>query len=98
MGERKNMQITYNDPRFCFTGFWQENGAGELVSYKRVAAVSIGFRGTQIVLQARVDADAKWIIDGAEATPQFSDTSASGLPACAASASIPSFSSSYPMN
>lgn len=64
------MQITYNDPRFCFTGFWQENGAGELVSYKRVAAVSIDFRGTQIVLQARVDADAKWIIDGAEATPQ----------------------------
>ena len=30
-----NMQISYQDGNFSFMGFWQENGQGELVSYKR---------------------------------------------------------------
>lgn len=57
------MQISYQDRHFSFAGFWQENQEGELVSYKRVAMVTVCFRGTQLNVNARLDGTAKWYVD-----------------------------------
>lgn len=59
------MQISYQDKRFSFTGFWQPNDAGELVSYKRVAMLTVTFQGTEIMVDARLDGGAKWYVDDA---------------------------------
>ena len=52
------MRVSYQDKRFSFAGFWQENQEGELVSYKRVAMVTIAFRGTELLVTARLDGTA----------------------------------------
>lgn len=57
------MQISYQDARFSFAGFWQENHGGELVSYKRVAMVTVSFQGTEITVNARLEGTAKWFVD-----------------------------------
>ena len=41
------MRVSYQDKRFSFAGFWQENQEGELVSYKRVAMVTIAIRAME---------------------------------------------------
>lgn len=64
------MQINYQDPRFRLMGHWQENSEEELVSYKRIAMAAIRFRGTQITVNARLDGDAQWYLDDAQAEPQ----------------------------
>ena len=43
-------QISYQDSHFSFAGFWEENQAGELVSYKRVAMATVGFQGSEIFM------------------------------------------------
>lgn len=63
------MQISYQDTHFSFTGFWQENYEGELVSYKRVAMVTIAFQGTGIIVNARLDGAAKWYVDDRPTEP-----------------------------
>ena len=57
------MQISYQDRYFSFAGFWQTNYKGELVSYKRVAMVTISFQGTEITVNASLDGSAKWYVD-----------------------------------
>ena len=57
------MQISYQDTHFSFTGFWQENYEGELVSYKRVAMAAVSFLGTEVLVNARLDGTAKWYVD-----------------------------------
>lgn len=63
------MRISYQDTHFSFTGFWQENHNGELVSYKRVAMVTVSFQGADIFVNARLDGTAKWYIDDAPVDP-----------------------------
>lgn len=65
-----SVQVTYQDPAFRFSGFWQENEAGELVSYKRVAGFELGFSGARLKLLARLDTAATWLLDGREVQPE----------------------------
>lgn len=67
------MQITYQDKRFSFAGFWQTNDEAELVSYKRVAMLVISFQGTQITVDARLDGGAKWYVDDTPVDAQADD-------------------------
>jgi len=63
------MQISYQDTRFSFTGFWQENHERELVSYKRVAMATVAFQGTELLVNARLDGTAKWYVDDVPMEP-----------------------------
>ena len=63
------MEISYQDKQFSFMGFWQPNAEGELVSYKRVAMLTLCFRGMQIIVNARLDGMAKWYVDDAPVEP-----------------------------
>ena len=67
------MKISYQDNKFAFAGFWQENHAGELVSYKRVAMVTVSFQGTEIFVDARLDGTAKWYVDDVPMEPRMED-------------------------
>lgn len=67
------MQISYQDNKFSFAGFWQENHEGELVSYKRVAMFTIAFQGTQMSVNARLDGTAKWYVDDVPMEPLVED-------------------------
>lgn len=64
------MQINYQDPRFRLMGTWQENGSGEVVSYKRIAMMAVSFRGTKITVHARMDGQAQWYMDEEPVEPQ----------------------------
>ena len=66
-------QISYQDSYFSFTGFWEENQNGELVSYKRVAMVTLSFQGTEILVNARLDGTAKWYMDDTPVDPTVMD-------------------------
>lgn len=68
-----SMQISYQDDRFSFAGFWQENEAGELVSHKRIAMVTLAFQGTTITVNASLDGTAQWYIDDMLAEPVVTD-------------------------
>ena len=67
------MRVSYQDKRFSFAGFWQENQEGELVSYKRVAMVTIAFRGTELLVTARLNGTAKWYVDDVPMEPLAED-------------------------
>ena len=66
-------QISYRDSHFSFAGFWEENQDGELVSYKRVAMFTVGFQGTKIFVNARLDGEAQWYVDDALVEPTVVD-------------------------
>lgn len=68
-----SVRVAFQDPAFRFTGFWQENEAGELVSYKRVASFELGFTGRKLKLQARLDGAATWLLDGRETQPESTE-------------------------
>ena len=66
-------QISYQDSYFSFTGFWEENQDGELVSYKRVAMATVSFQGTEVLVNARLDGEAKWYVDDVLVEPTVVD-------------------------
>lgn len=56
--------IPYTDPAFRFTGVWQENENGEIVSYKLSAMAEVGFTGNRIDLLCRGGGEGiRWFID-----------------------------------
>lgn len=61
--------VPFTDENFVFTGVWQENGAGEIVSYKSAAFVEIGFTGATVRLDAKLEYVAQFYIDGKEVHP-----------------------------
>lgn len=67
------MQRNYQDPRFSFMGFWQENEQGELVSYKRIAMAAVTFRGTQLRFSARLEGEAQWFADDMPVEPEVTE-------------------------
>lgn len=67
------MKISYQDARFSFMGFWQENDQGELVSYKRIAMAAITFEGTQLCVHARLDGTAQWLADDMPVEPEVTE-------------------------
>jgi hypothetical protein len=68
-----NMQISYQDANFSFMGFWQENGQGELVSYKRIAMAAVTFQGAQLFVRARFEGEAQWFADDAPVEPEVTE-------------------------
>lgn len=64
-----NSVISYSDSRFQFSGFWQENENGEIVSYKRVAMCELAFCGTYVKLHMRMDGEVRWVLDGEDTSP-----------------------------
>ena len=66
-------EISYQDSQFSFTGFWEENQDGELVSYKRVAMAAVSFLGTEVLVNARLDGTAKWYVDDVLVEPTVVD-------------------------
>ena len=67
--------IPFNDSAFKYTGVWNENGKGEIVSCHTSAQLEFGFKGSKIVLNAhgflleRTD----FILDGMVFEPEISD-------------------------
>ena len=56
--------IPYTDPSFRFTGVWQENENGEIVSYKLSAMAEVGFTGNRIDILCRGGGEGiRWFID-----------------------------------
>ena len=49
------MFIPYTNENFVFSGFWQENGNGEIVNYKTAAFFEIGFTGKSITMDSNRD-------------------------------------------
>ena len=63
------MQVSDQATGFSFAGFWQENPEGELVSYKRIAMVTVAFRGTELSVNARLEGTVKWYVDDVPTEP-----------------------------
>ena len=63
------MQIGYQDPRFSFTGFWQENQENTLVSYKRVATFTVSFLGAEVLVGTCLEGSAQWYMDDMPVDP-----------------------------
>lgn len=66
--------ILYNNEAFKFTGVWQENGDGEIVSCHTSAQLEFGFKGNEIILKAYgfLLERTTFILDGYEFEPEIS--------------------------
>lgn len=62
--------ISFKDQNFKFSGVWQENIEGEIVSYGAVAFAEIGFTGSELEVIGHVHKNVNFLIDGKEFGPQ----------------------------
>ena len=58
--------VSYKDPNFKYSGVWQDNTDGEIVSYGTVSFAEIGFTGTQIEVVGYTKQEVHFFIDGIE--------------------------------
>ncbi len=62
--------ISIRDNACKYLGVWQENEAGEVVSYGTVSWFEIGFTGSRILLNLRKVGDVEFFADGEAITPK----------------------------
>lgn len=67
--------IPFNDAAFKYTGVWQENGEGQIVSYHTSAQLEFGFLGTEIKIFASFTSNefVKLFLDGEVILPEITD-------------------------
>jgi len=63
-------KISTRDDACKYLGVWQENDAGEVVSYGTVSWFELGFTGSRIRLNLRQVGDVEFFVDGAAVTPK----------------------------
>lgn len=68
----KEKFILYSDKAFKYTGVWQENGDGEIVSYHTSAQLEFAFTGNSVKLSAVVTGNGfvTCLLDGVQIEPQ----------------------------
>lgn len=76
------MKITFQDANCKYTGVWQENAEGALVSYGKVTFFEIGFSGENLLLNATAGKYVDYFVDGVQTVPE---TTENGLMFTAAS-------------
>ena len=64
--------ILFDDSAFKYTGVWQENDKGEIVSYHTSAQLEFGFTGSEIKLYAKTENEENilFLLDGDEISPE----------------------------
>lgn len=60
---------TFKDTCCRYTGVWQENGDGAVVSYSQIAFCEVGFVGEKLLLEAEPTETAVYYVDGKETAP-----------------------------
>lgn len=77
-----DQKISIRDRACKYLGIWQENDAGEVVSFGTVSWFEIGFTGSCIRLHMRQVGDVEFFLDGAAVTPKTSGEDLSEFEAC----------------
>lgn len=67
------MKIDYKNNICRFTGVWQENGNGEIVSYGTIAWFEIGFTGDFLLINGNINGECIFLIDDKEVIPETSE-------------------------
>lgn len=63
--------IPLNDKALKYTGIWQENQNGEVVSYGTVSWFEVGFTGCEICLKAKILGEVAFYLDGEIIAPEI---------------------------
>ena len=62
--------VSFNDPNFKFSGVWQENIEGEIVSYGTISFAEIGFEGNELEIAGRTSKRVYFLLDGEYVEPE----------------------------
>lgn len=68
------VKITFKDANCKYTGVWQEDGNGNLVSYGKVTFFEIGFSGESVRLFATARKYVEYFLDGEQVVPEATET------------------------